>query len=166
MDICCLQETKCHEINVRSSTGLLITLPTSSPHYGLGFIVSRKWTNNILHVESLSDRLAVINLQFTNYKRKNSKLTIINANGTNFKKSSGSPRRSRTVLSGPQKPIQSSQLKFVTGNLRWFQLETRETTIFRWAISGSFWQRKSQQQWSVTGRIYDHEWFIRHKHQL
>jgi exonuclease III len=79
MDICCLQETKSQEIIEKASTGLFLTLPTSSPHYGLGFIIARKWIDNILHVESLSDRLAVIHLQFTNYKRKNSKLTIINA---------------------------------------------------------------------------------------
>jgi exonuclease III len=56
-----------------------VTLPTICPHYGLGFIISSDWISNIIHIESLSDRLAVIHLQFANYKGKVSKLTIINA---------------------------------------------------------------------------------------
>ena len=63
LDVCCLQETKIKDgIDVNVDKHKLITLPTDSPHYGNGFVVSEKWQGNIHRYWKVSDRISVLEL--------------------------------------------------------------------------------------------------------
>ena len=65
LDICCLQETKIQETVDQDDIckNRFIILNAENKYYGLGFIVSAKWKNNILKYWKVSERIAVIQLK-------------------------------------------------------------------------------------------------------
>ena len=63
VDVCCLQETKLKAGIEESIDGVeLCSFPTTQEAYGLGFIVSKKWSSRIYKKWKISDRIAVIQL--------------------------------------------------------------------------------------------------------
>ena len=65
LDICALQETKIEnglDISIGKNNHRLICFKTDSRHYGNGFVVSSKWTQNIHRSWRVSDRVSVIQL--------------------------------------------------------------------------------------------------------
>ena len=64
LDLCCIQETK---IKVGSDINIgecrLITFSADVQHYGTGFIVAKKWANNISKYWKVSERISVIQIK-------------------------------------------------------------------------------------------------------
>ena len=64
LDVICIQETKIKElINIDIEGNRLICLESNSQHHGNGFMVSKKWKNNIYKFWRVNDRIAVLQLQ-------------------------------------------------------------------------------------------------------
>ena len=64
LDVLCIQETKQKElINMDVEGNRLICLESTSPHYGNGFMVSKRWKQNIYKFWRVNDRIAVLQLQ-------------------------------------------------------------------------------------------------------
>ena len=64
LDVLCIQETKIKDLtNIDVDGNRLICLETNSPHYGNGFMVSKKWKSNIYKFWRVNDRIAVLQLQ-------------------------------------------------------------------------------------------------------
>ena len=64
LDVLCIQETKIKElINIDIDNNRLICLESNSQHHGNGFMVSKKWKNNIYKFWRVNDRIAVLQLQ-------------------------------------------------------------------------------------------------------
>ena len=75
IDICCLQETKVTEESDQIENGYrLILLPSKCRHYGLGFIINRKWADRLISYTSISDRIAKAVFKLT----KRTTITILN----------------------------------------------------------------------------------------
>ena len=59
LDVLCLQETKTkNEETIQQKNSNLYLLFSNTNHYGLGFAISKKWTNLTTH--NISDRVAVL----------------------------------------------------------------------------------------------------------
>ena len=59
LDVLCLKETKPkNEETIQQKNSTLHTLSSSTHHYGLGFAVSKKWTNLTTH--NISDKVALL----------------------------------------------------------------------------------------------------------
>ena len=72
LDVLCIQETKIKElINIDIDGNRLICLESNSQHHGNGFMVSKKWKNNIYKFWRANDRIAV--LQLSTEKSKTTK---------------------------------------------------------------------------------------------
>ena len=72
LDVLCIQETKVKELtNIDIEGNRLICLESESPHYGNGFLVSRKWKNNIYRFWRVNDRISVLQLQTEKSREKN-----------------------------------------------------------------------------------------------
>ena len=66
LDICALQETKIKEgvdRNFEENKHRLIAFDSLQQHYGNGFIVAKKWKENIYKTWKVSDRICVLQLQ-------------------------------------------------------------------------------------------------------
>ena len=65
LDVLCIQETKMKDlINIDIDGGnRLICLESKSGHYGNGFMVAKKWKNNIYKFWRVNDRIAVLQLK-------------------------------------------------------------------------------------------------------
>ena len=64
LDVLCIQETKqTDSINIDIDGNRLICLESKYAHYGNGFMVSRKWKQNIYKFWRVNDRIAVLQLQ-------------------------------------------------------------------------------------------------------
>ncbi len=64
LDILCIHETKMKELqNTDVGGNRLICLESNSPHYGNGFMVSKRWKNNIYKFWRVNDRISVLQLQ-------------------------------------------------------------------------------------------------------
>ena len=59
----CIQETKCEEIDCNIGKNRLIIFKSVSQHYGNGFVVNKKWSENIHKTWRVSDRIAVLQLR-------------------------------------------------------------------------------------------------------
>ena len=93
VDVCCLQETK---IKTGCDTGdkkyRLICLPTKNEHYGMGFMIRRKWMKYVHKVWKENDRIAVLQLKSTTTKedkKKEKTNKINNKNKVNITKNDG-----------------------------------------------------------------------------
>ena len=84
LDILCLQETKITNTMESQVDGYHhIYLPSSSIHYGLGFILNKNWSNALISYESLSDRIAAIRFKIPEknekFEQHHKQLIVINA---------------------------------------------------------------------------------------
>ncbi len=82
LDICAIQETKtknAEEIPVKGQR--LILFDSKCRHYGLGFIVSPRIVNYIVSYESLSDRVACLDVKFPSNNGSSVMLRFVNAYG-------------------------------------------------------------------------------------
>ena len=71
VDVLCIQETKQKELtNIDVEGNRLICLESTSPHYGNGFIVSKRWKQNIYKFWRVDDRISVLQLQTEKSKVK------------------------------------------------------------------------------------------------
>ena len=80
IDICCLQETKIIDSNDYDTTNgnRLITIPSTSKHYGNGFIIAKRWKEYVHRYWKVSDRICVIQLKTdkSRFKDGNNKTNI------------------------------------------------------------------------------------------
>ena len=80
IDVCCLQETKISKsLDVDVKACRLVCLPSNTLQYGNGFIISKKWKENVKKYWQVNDRIAVLELTFINSKNnKENRLYVIN----------------------------------------------------------------------------------------
>ncbi len=62
-DVICIQETKSEATDSNIGNNRLILFKSDSQHYGNGFIINKKWKDNIHRTWHVSDIIAVIQLK-------------------------------------------------------------------------------------------------------
>ena len=78
IDICTLQETKVSKVSEQIVGNYhIFFMGANDWHYGLGFAVHKRWRNNILYTQSVNDRMARLEMKYTETQR----MQIINVYG-------------------------------------------------------------------------------------
>jgi exonuclease III len=106
VQIACLQETKANEGTTALTHGKLICMDKfqNQYHYGLGFYVTKKLEKYIWGVKNVSNRIAVLMLQFSEQQQTT-------AGSTHFKRSSKSKRTPRSKRSKKRRGNTAKQIK-------------------------------------------------------
>ena len=64
VDVCSIQETKVTDYTDTNINGhRIVCLPAKVKHYGMGFMISPKWSNRVHNYWSVSERIAVLQLK-------------------------------------------------------------------------------------------------------
>ena len=63
IDVLCIQESKCDKTDCNIGRNRLILFKSVSHHYGNGFVISKKWSENIHRTWRVTDRIAVLQLK-------------------------------------------------------------------------------------------------------
>ena len=78
IDLCCLQETKIKNgCDVYKKKHRIICFPMEDEHYGMGFVINKRWETCIHKTWRVNDRLAVIQIKMCNEKKLKQKTPFV-----------------------------------------------------------------------------------------
>ena len=64
VDLCCLQETKIKNgCDINKKKHRIICFPTKNEHYGMGFLIHKKWKKFVHKAQTVNDRIAVLQMK-------------------------------------------------------------------------------------------------------